>query len=114
MMLEAIIFTMTKIIRLIGALFILLPSLGHADSLRCGQTLVEVGENKAELLDKCGRPQLTDSFCRNVVLPGRNDYTVYCDRIEVWTYNFGPGSFLMNVEFKEGRITDITHGDRVN
>lgn len=105
---------MFKNIGFVAALFILLPTLGHAESLRCGTALVEEGENKAELLDKCGRPQLMDSFCRNVVLPGRNDYTVYCERIEVWTYNFGPGSFLMNVEFKEGRITDITHGDRVN
>lgn len=105
---------MLKSIELVGALFILLPALGHADSLRCEESLIEVGENKAEILNKCGRPQVMDSYCRNVVLPGRNEYTVYCDRIEVWTYNFGPGSFLMNVEFREGKITDITHGDRVN
>jgi hypothetical protein len=85
----------------------------NAESLRCGTNLVEIGDIKAELVEKCGPPVATDSYCRNEYIQGNFGYQAICHKVDLWTYNFGIGTFLMNVEFEEGRISNITHGDRV-
>lgn len=107
---------MPKIIFSLTGLLLAL-SLSHAanaDSLRCGTNLVEVGANKAELIEKCGPPYATDSYCRNEYVQGNFGYQAVCHKIDLWTYNLGIGKFLMNVEIEEGKISNITHGDRVD
>jgi hypothetical protein len=84
-----------------------------AESLRCGTNLVEVGDVKAEVVEKCGPPIATDSYCRNEYLQGKWGYEAVCRNVDLWTYNFGIGTFLMNVEFEEGKISNISHGDRI-
>jgi hypothetical protein len=86
----------------------------NADSLRCGANIVQVGDIKVDVLQKCGQPLATDSYCRNEYRTGRYGQEAICHNVDLWTFNFGQGTFLMNVEFEEGRITTITHGDRVN
>jgi hypothetical protein len=85
-----------------------------AESLRCNTQLVSVGAVKAELLEKCGTPQFVDHYCKKSYVVSRHEITPYCNEVELWTYNFGVGTFLMNVEFQEGRISDISHGGRAN
>ncbi len=85
-----------------------------SESLRCGTQLINVGANKAELLRTCGAPQFVDHYCKKEYLVGRHEVNAICEEVELWTYNFGPGTFLMNVEFKEGRISDISHGERAD
>lgn len=85
-----------------------------SESMRCNTQLVDIGANKAELLEKCGRPQMVDHYCKKNYIVDRHEVNEFCDEVELWTYNFGPGTFLMNVEFREGRISDISHSDRVN
>jgi hypothetical protein len=90
--------------------------LGHAafaDSLRCGTRLVEVGDNKEEVFEKCGRPISTDSYCRDEYIRTKFGIEPICRRVELWTYNFGEGTFLENLEFEEGKVLNITHGNRV-
>ena len=84
------------------------------ESLRCGTQLIDVGANKAELLQACGNPQMVDHYCKKSYIVRTHEINEFCDPVELWTYNFGLGTFLMNVEFREGRISDISHGDRVN
>jgi hypothetical protein len=90
-----------------------LNSVASADSLRCGTNLVEVGDIKAEVVEKCGPPTATDSYCRNEYVQGNFGIEAVCHNTDLWTYNFGIGTFLMNVEFEEGKISNISHGDRV-
>ena len=103
----------TKLLLIALALFGAFSNAANADSLRCGTNLVELGEVKAEVIEKCGEPIATDSFCRNEYLPQRYGYDAICRNVDLWTFNFGTGTFLMNIEFEEGRVSSITHGDRV-
>ena len=85
----------------------------NAESLRCSTSLVEIDDTKAEVVEKCGPPVATDSYCRNEYIQGKYGYDTVCHNVDLWTYNFGFGTFLMNVEFEEGRVSNISHGDRV-
>ena len=91
----------------------------HAQSMRCGNDLVNVGDGKASVQQKCGTPVTTDSFCkpvdksaaagtdpsRAVVLP--------CESVDEWTYNPGRGQFMTTLRFESGKLTSISYGDRV-
>jgi len=85
-----------------------------AESLRCGTQLVEIGETKAEVIGKCGQPETTDTFCRNEYIQGKFGTEVICHNVELWTFNRGTGTFLMKVEFEQGEVKNITHGDRTD
>ncbi len=103
-------------IKIFVATLLLLSQFTHramAEGLRCGVNLVEIGEVKAEVIEKCGAPITIDSFCRNEYYHGRFGYEAFCHNVDLWTFNFGVGTFLINVEFEEGRVSNISHGDRV-
>lgn len=108
----------------------MLASVGnvHAQtrSFRCKNDLVNLGDNKASALLKCGEPLLKDSFCKpstaattfngapgpkipsvTIVTPGP------CETVDAWTYNPGRGQFLTTLRFESGQLASITYGDRV-
>jgi hypothetical protein len=91
---------------------LLFNSITRADSLRCGTNLIGVGDTKAEVLEKCGEPESTDSYCRNEYFQSRFGIDAICHRVDLWTFNLGVGRFLENIEFEEGRVSRITNGDR--
>ncbi len=78
-------------------------------SLRCDSKLVQVGDNKMEVLSKCGEPDLRDNAMRNVYLGG-GAYGVQYE--EQWTYNFGPNDFLYTLSFDGSRLRAIARGGR--
>ncbi|MDB6062162.1 MAG: putative lipoprotein [Verrucomicrobiaceae bacterium] len=84
-----------------------------ADSLRCGTSLVEVGDTKAEVEGKCGAPSSTDSYCRNEYIQNKFGIESVCHPVDLWLFNFGSGTFLNKLEFEEGKLSNIAHGDRV-
>lgn len=83
-----------------------------SDTLRCGNRLVSVGNNKAEVLIKCGSPAWKDAWTDVVI---NNVNTVNALRVNVdrerWIYNFGRNSFLRILLFENGRLVKITTGD---
>jgi len=93
--------------------FGLLTQGAAAESMRCGTSLVSMEDSKAEVEMKCGAPAAIDAYCRNEYVPAKYGYDTICHNVDLWTYNFGPGTFLMKVEFEEGRLVRISHGDRV-
>jgi len=99
----------------LGAVFLAAAGGGVAaasDTLRCGNRLVSVGDNKAEVLIKCGAPAWKDTWTErlinNVNTPG--ELRVNIDR-ERWVYNFGRHSFLRFLLFQNGRLVKIDTGD---
>ena len=99
------------------SLLLLMAVAGHtaaagSDTLRCGNRLVSVGDNKAEVLIKCGPPTWKDAWTErhisNIDTPG--ELRVSVDR-ERWVYNLGHHSFLRFLLFKNGRLVKITTGD---
>lgn len=98
----------------------------HASSLRCGSKLANVGDTKAEIIEKCGEPIMTDTFCAPLVAANQpqgiqngdnnvqnNIAIAACENVEIWTYNPGSGKFMTNLYFSRGQLQVIRYGDRV-
>ena len=81
----------------------------HAQgSLRCDGDLAQIRDSKAVMLQKCGEPFFTESFCKptdQIFLP--------CQLVEEWAYNPGPGQFITILRFEAGLVRSIRYGDRV-
>jgi hypothetical protein len=104
-----------------------LPAAAQTKSFRCRNDLVNLGDDKASALLKCGEPMLRDNFCNplatvTTVPPARpwldnRSTTVLnvgrCDPVDEWTYNPGYGQFITTLRFESGRLTEIRYGDRV-
>ena len=98
----------------------------HASSLRCGSQLANVGDTKAEIIDKCGEPIMTDTFCAPLVAASQvqgiqngdnnlqnNIAIATCENVDIWTYKPGSGKFMTNLYFSRGQLQVIRYGDRV-
>ena len=117
MVMKAALFT-SLITLLAGLLF---PGSAAAQSFRCKNDLVSVGDGKSTVQIKCGQPVLKDSFCRAldpsrlpVATPGSAVAVVVpCDSVEEWTYNPGYGQFWTTLQFESGALKAIKYGDRV-
>ena len=83
-----------------------------SDTLRCGNRLVSLGDNKAEVLIKCGSPAWKDAWTDQVIdnVNTANALRVSTQR-ERWVYNFGHNSFLRFLLFENGKLVKITTGD---
>lgn len=98
---------------LVAWLVLTLPA--HAESLRCGGGTVEEGDSRASLLQKCGRPQVQDSFCAPVfqnksLIPVPEPFAgnaVPCQRIDDWIYDRGPGKLMATVRIRSGTVQSI-------
>lgn len=64
---------------------------------RCEPDAFHIGDHTFEVLAKCGEPVFRDL---------RRKQTV----VEVWTYDFGPRSFVRFLEFESGRLVRIRTG----
>lgn len=104
-----------------------LPAAAQTKSFRCRNDLVNLGDDKASTLLKCGEPVLRDSFCNPLatvttqppVHPWRERHAAAvlnmgrCDAVDEWTYNPGYGQFMTTLRFESGRLAEIRYGDRV-
>lgn len=94
----------------------------QTQSFRCKNDLVNLGDSKASVLQKCGEPVVKDSFCKPVeastATRSANGSTVVnvdsCQRVDDWTFNPGRGQFMTSLQFESGRLVTIRYGDRVN
>jgi hypothetical protein len=98
----------------------LLPREAAAQTFKCHNDLVNVGDGRAAVLLKCGEPLVRDAFCRPLPVqsPGpasaaRPGQIVPCENVDEWTYNPGYGQFMTTLRFLEGRLVAIEYGDRV-
>lgn len=111
---------------LIALMFtLLIATVSHAESLRCGGQLAHIGETKAEILEKCGDPVMTDAYCEPIavnqvqgVQNGNNNIQNNiaigtCENVDIWTYKPGSGKFTTHLYFSRGRLQNIRYGDRV-
>ncbi len=106
-------------------LFLLLAQYIWADSLRCENKVITLGETKADVLATCGDPQLIDSYCRPLVSAfqvqqqGSQDTSTTttltntnCENVDIWTYNRGQGHFAAHLYFAQGQLQEIKRGER--
>lgn len=99
-------------------------------ALRCGHYLVQSGDYKADVYDKCGEPDYYDShyerrgrtsygdvnqfgfdgrhqFPRSNFNYGQSNYQEIEVLVEELTYDFGSSRFRQLLRFENGRVTDI-------
>lgn len=112
--------TMSRLLIILAAAAALCPALGHAQTFRCENGVVAAGDSKAEVSQRCGSPQTTDSYCEP--LPPSNSVNAkgetvvnvaQCENVDSWTYNPGHGKFLSTLQFRRGKLTAIVDGARV-
>ncbi len=98
--------------------FALLTGQANAESLRCNGDIVEINDTKAEVVVKCGNPEMTDSYCEKSAQKIRQSdgsltLVENCENVDIWTYNPGKGQFLTNLYFAQGKLREMRYGDRV-
>jgi hypothetical protein len=96
----------------------LIAGIANAESLRCKGDIVDIGDTKAEVIVKCGQPELIDSFCEKSAKKIRQQdgsltLVESCENVDIWTYNPGKGQFWTNLYFAEGQLREMRYGDRV-
>jgi hypothetical protein len=97
-----------------GAVIFLIFMTTEAFALRCGNKLVDVGDRKIEVLEKCGKPVFVENWQEEVIVyRGRLERQIRrisSTDIEEWTYNFGANRFLYFLRFVNGRLNRIEEG----
>ena len=93
-------------------------------ALRCGQVLVDLGDSKELVIDKCGNPEsmethieikgVADRFGARIgvspetsINSGQQRYTEIEVVVDEWIYDFGPRRFRKYLRFENGKLTEI-------
>jgi hypothetical protein len=90
-----------------------LASAGAEAALRCGNLLAQEGDSSAAVLQKCGEPSFTQSYCEEP--PTKKEdapVVVPCEAVEEWTYNPAAGQLTPTLKFKRGKLESIRYGQR--
>ena len=98
--------------------FLLITGTSNAESLRCKGDIVDIHDTKAEVIEKCGNPQVIDSYCEKSAQEIRKSdgsltLVEGCENVDIWTYNPGKGQLLTNLYFAQGKLREMRYGDRV-
>jgi hypothetical protein len=98
-----------------------------AIGLRCGTSLITVGDKKSKIIAKCGAPDYVEEWeeerimrdFHHSVYPesdyerGREPFLVKTFvKIEEWNYNFGSTQLIHYLRFKNGKLIKIYTGER--
>jgi len=85
-----------------------------AYAFRCGDKLVDEGDTRTEVRQKCGEPvEITrKSILRAPVYwwrgrPIRIGSELVEVPVEIWLYNFGPNKLMRRLRFEDGELVDI-------
>lgn len=101
-----------RVFRVFFAAAILLLAISRlSHGFSCEGKIISPGDTKMDVIMKCGEPALKDSHEEQ--LTERLDDTTKRKTIitvETWTYNFGPQSFLRILEFRNGKLTEVSTG----
>lgn len=89
------------------------PSAFSISTMRCGNNLIEVGDDKFRVLDICGEPASTNDRTKVVGStlhhPRRTlDLQQYEEvQVEEWVYDFGRNRFRELLRFENGVLVEI-------
>ncbi|ACQ92886.1 conserved hypothetical protein [Tolumonas auensis DSM 9187] len=100
-----------SIFTIIVATLLAISTSAWADgSIRCGNSLISVGDPAAVLLIKCGRPLTVDDTTRVIIDDYGHRQVIRSG--EVWTMYMGRDHFIQMVTVEGGIITKIVDGPR--
>ena len=88
----------------IPSIFLLLtafgPIISAADTMRCGDSIVQRGFTFFEVLERCGKPDLEYDWDHRYV-PGVEA------NVTEWVYELGSNKFRRVLRFEEGRLRKV-------
>lgn len=102
---------------------LILPS--DAFALSCGNRIVDIGDRKIEVFQKCGEPTFIEKWktesttliekktrksSKDRLTSQESTQETKTEYIEEWTYNFGPNRFIQFLTFTNDRLTAIEAG----
>ena len=101
---------MKKLIAIIIVALLLSPSVSFG--FRCGNKLVSLGDTKAAVLAKCGKPALieTEEVREVTTSTETDDLQKITTIVETWTYDLGPDRFVKILTFEGATLTSIEDG----
>ena len=76
----------------------------YADTMRCKGGIISTGASDIEVIAKCGPPTSVNEY-GNVEHRGHRSEDI--NRMEAWTYNFGPYEFMYKLIMKNGVVSRI-------
>lgn len=82
-------------------------------ALRCGTSLVDIGDYKNDVYSKCGAPESIDTRTKVIGntfhFPNRTlDIEQYEEvKVEIWIYNFGSTRFKRYLRFENDVLVEI-------
>ena len=82
------------------ALLALCPLGASADSMRCGDNIIQRGQTFFEVLERCGKPDLQYDWDHRYV-PGVEA------NVTEWVYELGSNKFRRVLRFEEGRLRKV-------
>lgn len=94
----------------------LIPAVhARADTMRCGNKLVMVGDSMAAVRAYCGRPAVIQHSVKVSATTDRvggrevsQSHTVGAAvPVETWTYNRGPKKLLVTIRFVDGSVVAV-------
>jgi len=88
---------------------LVISAVSSADSMRCGQSIVNETVTVAELLEKCGEPTNKDVKYADVLARNSNGSSrkIGTQTIERWRYARGSRSLPMEVTIVDGKIRSL-------
>ena len=91
----------------------LIAPLASADSMRCGNRIVNETMSTAEILEKCGEPQNKEVSKEDVFARNPNGFvTKRGEQVtERWYYKPSAGSLAMVVKIIDGKVVSIERAD---
>jgi hypothetical protein len=102
----------TRILLRAGALcgvLVALSATAHADTLRCGSSLISTGAAQAYVVEKCGAPDSKMEVAEPVMArrPDGFAYQVGTTTQQVWRYRRSPGKFPAVLTFEGGVLKKL-------
>ena len=85
----------------------------HPSVKPCDDDEIKSGLTQYEILQRCGEPSFKDTR-QEERLTSMDEHSkrLTINRIDEWTYNFGPTQFLRILKFENGKLVDVETGDR--
>ena len=106
-----------KLIKLWLLCFLLTLS-SNSFAIYCGQYVIDIGDRKDQVLEKCGDPESTQTRTKLIGTTIQDPSRVLGFQsyeqivIDEWIYNFGPNRFKEQLRFENNILRDINALER--
>ena len=93
---------------MIAVFFLCISAMAYADGFRCNGRIVQPGLVATQVQNNCGAPFWTDAYTSLEIFGAGGPVEEQREvNWEVWYYNFGRGSFMQRLTFRNGQLRAV-------